>query len=218
MYERSKVFLAAKEQKLEQAKHKLMEDCTFTPETNKSRSSHGSTPMFDRLHSESRKVTPKKASIRGREICKWSPTSMGSSCGSTPSRIDKLYRDGVRKAKNRQPTDKREAEARRRRLEDQELEQCTFRPKMDWRTKNPPRGRKGTSSPNGSKDASSKESLCTPRSHDAPPVDVITTRAVLTPTMNETSHSVVSPLRVPDIPVALNGAESIGDDTEYGSI
>jgi len=217
MYERSKLRLAAKEEHLKQTEKKLMEECTFTPETNRSRSSSnsGNTTVFDRLYSESRKTTPKKYNgRRSGDSQKRSPTSV-SSHGS--SRIDNLYQDGLRRAQNRKLTDKDEADARRRRLEEKELEQCTFQPNMDWRKKKPATG-------NGKPSDAAK--MQSPQCMYSPPVHVITTQSALKHSsgrhsMSGRNHSIVSPLRGPDIPAPAavpSGIESVGDDTEYGSI
>jgi hypothetical protein len=194
-----------------------MEECTFTPETNKSRSSShsGNTTVFDRLYSEAKRTTPKKANGQ-RDAQKRSPTSV-SSHGS--SRIDYLYRDGLRRAQNRQLTDKEEAEARRRRLEEKDLEQCTFRPNMDWRKKKP-------SNVNGRpRDTVNALSQRSPRyQHSPPPVHVITTKPISTRNgmrKSDRNHSLISPLRDPVIQTRASvpsGIESLGEDTEYGSI
>lgn len=216
MYERSKLRLAAKEQHLKRAEKKLMEECTFTPETNKSRSSSNSgiTTVFDRLYSESKKTTPKKANGRRSGDSKRSPTSV-SSHGS--SRIDQLYQNGLRKAQNRRLTDKDESEERRRRLEEKELEQCTFQPNMDWRKK------KKAAPVNGKSRYPAKTQSS--RYQYSPPVHVVTTQPVLTRNggrrKSERNNSIVSPLRGPDIPAraaATSGTESLGENTEYGSI
>lgn len=219
MYERSKLRLAAKERHLKKTEKEMMVGCTFTPETNKSRSSSksGNTPVFDRLYSESKKTTPKKANGRNGDSKRGSPTSV-SSHGS--NRIDSLYQDGLRRAQNRKLTDKDEAEARRRRLEEEELKQCTFRPNMDWRKKKKP-VRSGGKSREPAKTRSS------PRYQYSPPVHVVTTQPVSTRDGGrrsfERNRSIVSPLRGPDIPSNTatdipSGMESLGEDTEYGSI
>lgn len=215
MYERSKLRLAAKERHLREAEQKLMEECTFTPETNKSRSSSnsGNTTVFDRLYSDSKKTTPKKANGRHNGERK-SPTSV-SSHGS--SRIDYLYQDGLRKAQNRRLTDKEEAEARRRRLEEKELEHCTFRPNMDWRKKKHTNSNRRSGMPTRAR---------TIQYDYSPPVQVVTTQPLSTRAngglrKSERNRSTVSPLRSPDIPkraVIPSGVASVGDDTEYGSI
>ena len=208
--------LAAKELHLKQAEKKLMEDCTFTPETNKSRSSSnsGNTTVFDRLYSESKRTTPKKPNGR-QDSQKRSPTSVGS---QSSSRIQYLYQDGLRRAQNRMLTDKEEAEARRRRLEEKELEKCTFRPNMDWRKKKP-------AHVNGKpKDPVNTQSLRSPQYQYSPPVHVVTTQPISTRNGRQKSHSnqcIVSPLRGPDIPARSSvpsGIASLGEDTEYGSI
>lgn len=217
MYERSKLHLAIKELRLKETEKKLMEECTFTPETNRSRTSSksGTSPVFDRLYSESRKSTPKKYNGRqSGDSQKRSPTSV-SSHGS--SRIEYLYQDGLRRAHNRKLTDKEEAEARRRRLEEKELQLCTFRPNMDWRKKKPPVRVNGKH-----KDSVNIDS---PQYQYSPPVHVVTTRSISARHVgrhkSDQSHSIVSPLRGPDIPsraAVPSGIESLGDDTEYGSI
>ena len=190
-----------------------MLEYTFTPETNKSGSHHdGKINVLDQLHSDSEKITPRKADGRhSGSLQKRSPTSV-SSDGGKPSRIEQMYQDGLRRARvrNRAPTNKREDEERRRRWDVKQMEQCTFRPNMDWRKKKPPRI-DGKTSPSGSKNTASNHSLQTPRSHDIPPVDVIMTRALSTPNMRQGVYSFVSPLGGPE-------TESVGGDTEYGSI
>lgn len=219
MYERSKLHLAAKRENLKQTERKLMEDCTFTPETNKSRSSSnsGNTTVFDRLYSESKRTTPTKANgRRSGNSQKRSPTSV-SSHGS--SRIDYLYQDGLRRAQNRRLTDKEEAEARQRRLEEKELKQCTFRPNMDWRKKKDGK-EKGTHQ--------DPVNVHSTRYQYSPPVHVVTTqpalirRSVGQRSMLGLTNSIVSPLRGPDLKATLSAVpssiESLGEDTEYGSI
>lgn len=212
MYEKSKLRLAARKEHLKEAEKKLMEECTFTPETNRSRSSSksGNSTVFDRLYSESKRTTPKKANgRRDGDSRKGSPTSV-SSHGS--SRIESLYQDGLRRAQNRRLTDKEEAEARRRRLEEKELAECTFCPQMDWRKKK------------GGKRKENKEAaekLYPSRYQYSPPVHVVTTQPTMARKTGQYAKigrddSIVSPLRGPDI--ASSGIDSIGEDTEYGSI
>jgi hypothetical protein len=208
IYERSMRHRAAREQKRIPTKQGLMVAYTFTPEKQKSGSHHDGTrsTVLDPLHSQSNKITPRKADGRQNgSLQKRSPTSVASSNGSKPSRrLEQMYQDGLSRARvrNRALTNKREDEERRRRWDEKEMEQCTFRPNMDWRTKKP--------SPNGSKHTTSNHSLRTPRSHDIPPVDVILTRALSTPNVKQGAYSFVSPLGGPE-------TESVGD-TEYGSI
>jgi hypothetical protein len=212
MYERAMLHLAAKEQKLKRTEKNLTP--TFTPETNKSKSSShsGSNVVSDRF---SKKSTPGKAN-NGRSSQKRSPTSVSTRIWvSTPSHIDQLYLDGLRRAQNRALTDRQDEEKRRRRLEEKELEQCTFRPNMDWRKKKPPRVDEKPS-PNGSKVMPPSHSLRTHRSRDSLPVHVITTRAV-----SRQGDSFASPLRGREITgrsYDSNGTESVEDVTEYGSI
>lgn len=174
-------------------------------------SSGGSTD-FDQLFSEATNVTPRKAIGRRHGSQKKSPTN---SCGSTPTRIDQLYHDGVRREQNRARTNKIDDEERRRRTEEKELEQCTFRPNMDWSKKKPPRVYE-KQSPTESDDSAYNHSLRTPRSRDIPPVDVITTQVV---NVRRGAQSFVSPLRHSErTDLTSVGTESVGDDTEYGSI
>jgi hypothetical protein len=207
--------LAAKEQKLKRTETKLTTTPTFTPESNKSKSSshNESNIVSDRL---SKKNTSGKAN-RGRYSQKRSPTSVSTrGWGSTSSRIDNLYRDGLRRAQNRALTDRQDEEQRRRRLEEKELEQCTFRPNMDWRMKKPPCIDEKPFR-NESKDMPPSHSLLIHRSRDGPPVHLTTTRAVL----RQGVHSFASPLRgqeVTDRTFGWNGRESVDDATEYGSI
>jgi hypothetical protein len=213
MYERAMLHFAAKQQKLKWTEKKL--EPTFTPETNKSRSSShsGSNIVSDRL---SEKNASGKAN-HGRSSQKRSPTRVGTrSWESTSSRIDHLYRDGLRRAQNRALTDRQDDEQRRRRLEEKELEHCTFRPNMDWRKKKPPCvGEKP--SPNASKDMPHSHSLRTHRSHDSPAIHIITTRSV----SRHDNHSFATPPRgqkIIDRTCDSNGTESVDDATEYGSI
>jgi hypothetical protein len=106
IFERSKMFLEAREERLKQTEREMMEQCTFTPETNKSGGSASkSTPVFDRLYNDSKKITPRKSNASRPSPNKKSPTSVGSS-RSSHSRFDKLYEDAVRRNKNRKHTDK----------------------------------------------------------------------------------------------------------------
>ena len=217
MYEKSKLRLAARKEHLKETERKLMEECTFTPETNRSRSSSksGNSTVFDRLYSESKRTTPKKANgHRNGDSRKGSPTSVGSHASS---RIDSLYQDGLRRAQNRRLTDKDEAEARRRRLEEKELEECTFRPQMDWRKKKGGKLKEKGEGP---------VKLYPSRYQYSPPIHVVTTKPTMARNTGQYTKiglddSIVSPLRGPDIParpVASSGIESVGENTEYGSI
>ena len=210
--------LAAKELKLERTKRELMEPCTFTPDMNKS-SPIKKIAVSDRLHSEAKRTTPKKSN--GWPLSqKKSPTSVNSAGSkSTSSRLDQLYQDGLRRAQSRKPTDKLEEEARIRRMEERELEQCTFKPNMDWRKKTSSHSN-GKPSPDGTKDTSTNRSNRSRRSPDSPPVDIVTTQAMSTPNERQPNgprQIFVSPLREPDAADTIE-IESLGDDTEYGSI
>jgi hypothetical protein len=124
LYERSLLHKAATESKLKQLESSMMEQFTFTPDTSKPKVSK-KTP--DSLH---KNTTPNKSNVQNSP-CK-SPVRSPLS-----SRVDELYRDGVRKNQERRMTAKEEGAARDRRLQDRDLAQCTFRPNLDWKVKKP---------------------------------------------------------------------------------
>jgi hypothetical protein len=210
MYERSMLHLAAKEQTMKRTEKEFKKACTFTPETNKSRSSSGSSIALDQLLSESPNVAPRNAI--GQSSQKKSSNGFAS---PPPSRIDELYHDGVRREQNRARTNRVDDEERRRRAEEKELERCTFRPNMDWRRKKPPR--LNEPNPAASNDSAHRDDpLRAPERRDIPPVDVITTRVVHGRREAHPFPGPLEPLERTDLTSV--GTESVGDDTEYGSI
>lgn len=243
MYERSKLRLKEREQKLKQIEKDMMHDCTFAPSTNSSRIA-AEAATWGRLPRDAKKITPKKSNVQLRRSAstpRRSPMSVDTnSTGS--SRIDKLYHDGVKRGHSRRGrTDKAEDEARRQRLEELQLRQCTFTPQMRWtleslspknlspspmksspaNIKTPPRkimpmslfasGEKGVHTRTPESDKS-----------DNPPLRVVNTgESPSTPLGSTTSLMDISPLRDPSV-VASRRESKCGDSmestTEYGSI
>ena len=147
LYERSLQQRARKEQRIRELREKIMEECTFTPNTTKSnsssrtsttRASSGGESVFDRLYrsgSSYEDSTPIASNQRISSRFSASPTgrsaiSRTSTAAST--RVEELYAAGVRKVRARPKSDQAEKEQRDKRREVRELRECTFRPKLHW--------------------------------------------------------------------------------------
>ena len=122
--------LQQRKQKLALIEQELMRECTFAPMTNTAAWEAGKTPPWERLHRHVVKMQSPIKSPQAKPSASNSPQSRETTSTGF-SRIDKLYRDGVRKLQARcGKTDKNEGNARRRRFEDLQLRQCTFKPKL----------------------------------------------------------------------------------------
>jgi hypothetical protein len=149
--------------------------CTFTPKTNITKSNAGnshrtattkatassggskSESVFDRLYKDaSMSVASSQRSPPPPTTTRWNASkqllhqySSTESRTSTAvnSRMEDLYEKEVRKARRRPKTDQQERRLRDRLWEERELQECTFRPKLDW----------------GSKKSSKKSSLPVPK-------------------------------------------------------
>eukprot|EP00542_Grammatophora_oceanica_P013248 CAMPEP_0194036512 /NCGR_PEP_ID=MMETSP0009_2-20130614/8872_1 /TAXON_ID=210454 /ORGANISM="Grammatophora oceanica, Strain CCMP 410" /LENGTH=338 /DNA_ID=CAMNT_0038678303 /DNA_START=65 /DNA_END=1081 /DNA_ORIENTATION=- len=142
LYERSKLHLAAKEQKVKQLESTLNRELTFKPVTNGCRTkSHDEDTVFDRLYqlSKKKRSVPITPSTRGRTSSKVSSRSTPSSTTSSRSgsssatAFNRLYKEGLRRARTKSLTDRVERQRRIYRQQERELEACTFRPRMDWK-------------------------------------------------------------------------------------
>lgn len=129
IYERSLLRMAATESKLKQLECSMMQSCTFTPNTSKSKVSPKTPNANDSGQPRLKKSTPKRFSILPQK----SPSSRAQSTGL--GRVEELYRDGVRKNKQRVMTAKEEEDAREQRIQERELAACTFQPQLDWKMK-----------------------------------------------------------------------------------
>lgn len=125
LYERSMQQKNATESKLKHLEYSMMEQFTFTPDTSKPKVSK-KTPDSLRKH-----TTPNKYNVNN------SPHNKSPVRSPISTRVDQLYRDGVRKNQERRMTSKEERAARDCRLQDRDLAECTFHPKMDWKVKKP---------------------------------------------------------------------------------
>jgi hypothetical protein len=116
-----------------------------------------------------------------------------------------------------------EDEARRRRQEERELAECTFKPRMDWRKKKakppPPLKTSRKPSPLEIKEPSliAETSVETPRSDPPPPLTMIHTIPDTRNYMASCAMYQVSPLRDPETGSKADAENSV-TDTEYGYI
>lgn len=150
LYERNKDRDAKREAKLEMVRKEMMQECTFTPKTLVSSSSTSRTTttngssdtkgviddVYERLYRHAGNVsTPMKPHSRtgSSSMHHPSPNSSVSRSGSAcSSRIEELYQDGVRMIRRRRMTEEQERALRHKRREQQEILECTFRPKTQW--------------------------------------------------------------------------------------
>ena len=129
MYERSLQRMAVTESKLKQLECSMMQSCTFTPNTSKSKVSAKTLDAKESGQQSLKKSTPKQSRVLPQK----SPGSRTRSTGS--SRVEELYHDGVRKNKQRVMTAKEEEDAREQRIQERELAACTFQPQLNWKIK-----------------------------------------------------------------------------------
>jgi hypothetical protein len=157
LYEKGLHYRAIKEEKIRLIRDKMMENCTFTPNTIKSQSTKSTqyasssqsshSPVWDRLYPAPPTSRPSPAAgtkhARRREslgraahlpndsstlVSHRSRTTL-STATSSSLRIEQLYEHGRSKLRNRPLTDRAEAEWRRQRYENEQLKHCTFQPR-----------------------------------------------------------------------------------------
>lgn len=150
IYERCLEYQAKREEKLKILRKEMMEECTFTPKTLQTMSSASRTSttnassdtkmvvddVYERLYRHVGNVsTPQKPRSRaGSSTLHPTPTSGMSRSGSAcSSRIEELYQEGKRKIRSRRLTERQERILREMRREQQDILQCTFRPKTQWK-------------------------------------------------------------------------------------
>lgn len=224
MYERGLEHKAKREAKIDLIRKEMMEECTFTPKTLYSFSSASRTSttnassetkgilddVYERLYRHGSSAgTPLKA----RSGMRSSPMHSGASRGGSAcsSRIEELYQDGKRKLRRRL-TEAQERALREKRREQQEILECTFRPKTRWKTRaDPPKddlGRIGISPRSPPK---------TRKSHTCPPQEILVASPSdirhWTPQRNRTNttdYTMVSPLHDPTV---YEDTRSIDDST-----
>lgn len=112
-----------------------MADCTFLPTITSSSRSAGPSPnseVFERLYSTD------TAAIRAHRLAAHPPKATArknkatNSVTATPDRVEALYAAGQQKLRSRKVTEQDEEDSRRRRLEEDKLGDCTFRPRTAW--------------------------------------------------------------------------------------
>ena len=129
MHKCSLLRMAATESKLKQLDCSMMQSCTFTPNTSKSKVSAKTLDAKEPGQPSLKKSTPKQSSM----LMQKSPNRRTRSTGST--QVEKLYRDGVRKNKQCVMTAKEVEDARERRIQESELAACMFQPQLVWKLK-----------------------------------------------------------------------------------
>ncbi|CAB9520219.1 expressed unknown protein [Seminavis robusta] len=170
LYERSQLGLKEREKKIKSIRDELMKECTFKPNTaNTIKQKAGGKKKMKRSPQQSTRsgdksssTTPTTASTHTTTTTStrqyWQdfqrshqqqPTSDASSKdGSKTSlttkslRFEELYKEGLRKARQRPATEKAEQELRNKRLEEEQMRECTFKPKLYWGKKIPTTRRK----------------------------------------------------------------------------
>ena len=148
MYERSMLAIESRDRKLKVLQAKLEEDHTFTPNSKRknysgSHSVDGSPPkapttsVYDRLY-DARKAPSPRRTDRGGPASppaisrSRSADSARSRTSTTSSRLVEMHERGQELLRRRGLNSKQEDEMRRRRLEEEELANCTFTPKTKW--------------------------------------------------------------------------------------
>jgi hypothetical protein len=156
LYEKGLHYRAIKEEKIRLIRDKMMENCTFTPNTVKSQSTKSTqyasssqsshSPVWDRLYpAPTSRPSPAAGTQHARRreslgraahhpndnstlVSHRSRTTL-STATSSSVRIEQLYEHGRSKLRNRPLTDRAEAEWRRQRHENEQLKHCTFQPR-----------------------------------------------------------------------------------------
>ena len=219
LYEREVEHKAKRDAKLQLIAKKMMEECTFTPKTSISSvsrttstnaSSETKGPLddvYERLYRHaSNASTPRKARSRtGSSSIHPSPSGNMSRTGSAcSSRIEELYQEGKRKIRSRRLTEEQERALRERRSEQQQILECTFRPKTHWasRVERTDLGRIGISP----RDRAIRSPPGTRKQRISPPQEIVVASPSVirhwTPQRtrtNTTDYTMVSPLHDPSV-------------------
>ena len=232
LYEREIEQKAKRDAKLQMIRKQLMEECTFTPKTLNSTSSASRTAstntsnetkgalddVYERLYRHAGNVsTPHKVRSRdGSSSIHPSPSSNTSRTGSAcSSRIEELYQEGKQKIRSRRLTDEQERALRERRREQQQILECTFRPKTHWasRVEQTDPGRIGISP----RDCTVRSPPATRKKQACPPHEIVVASPSdirhWTPQRTRTSttdYVMVSPLQDPSV---YEDTRSIDDST-----
>eukprot|EP00977_Amphora_coffeiformis_P012892 scaffold3276_cov168-Amphora_coffeaeformis.AAC.9 len=232
LYEREIEHKAKRDAKLQTIRKQMMEECTFTPKTLNSISSASRTAstnassetkgaledVYERLYRHAGNVsTPHKVRNRsGSSSIYPSPSSNMSRTGSAcSSRIEELYQEGKQKIRNRRLTEEQERALRERRREQQQILECTFRPKTHWarRVEHTDTGRIGISP----RDRTILSPPVTRKKPTCPPQEIVVASPSdirhWTPQRNRTSttdYIMVSPLQDPSV---FEDSRSIDDST-----
>ena len=261
LYERSKQQQLDRERNLKRLEAELMVECTFQPNTKffkkKSTTSIGES-VFERLYrmntpssspSDSNRTTPVMSNVSRRvspSSQKTSPTTnstISRSSTNMSSRLEGMYKQGVRKMRTRPINNAEERAVREQRRDEKELGECTFQPNLRWKNEQNGRGKKSkiVMEPNiHRKQVRRKQPLESSRPSTPPPpplpLEIYVTRQNSwdTPPRDqedkEYEHNLVSPLSQFPFgyclsqhhPEPLVRSESItasaGACTEYGSI
>lgn len=231
IYEREMDHRAKREAKLQTICKEMMQECTFTPKTfnsstgsrttstNASSETRGAVDdVYERLYRHAGNVsTPNKVRSRtGSSSLHPSPSSNMSRTGSAcSSRIEELYQEGKRKIRSRRLTDEQERALRERRREQQEILECTFRPKTHWASRvehNDP-GRIGISP----RESAIRSPPVTRKKRNSPPQEIVVASPSdirhLTPQRTRTNtidYTMVSPLHDPSV---YEDTRSVDDST-----
>jgi len=140
IYERSLSRLQDRALKIKSIEQTMMKEYTFSPSINPPATLENEckVAVWERLYPDKKSKTHKKSNIDSlRDKNKNQTTTRSVDTNSTESsRIQKLYRKGVKKSISRTArTDKEEDALRQQRHEELRLRSCTFKPTMRWTVK-----------------------------------------------------------------------------------